>query len=353
MMKSVLFAAVLVLLMSPLVPAQQDVEPDEPEIVLPPMLLEVEDLSVERVEAAIPEGDELPAPTIDLPMPEPEELEIPDEAFDLPLPSQDEGMFDIARTDREIFSEGVVGLGSMHHVLGSLSLYKLGDEPRFRLQFLHEGLNGFAEDYGFNDPGTGYHRIENLLSGSLELRFGTLSLDTTAAYQELTDGLQEQSEQYDAITHQFSSSSVSAELRASDSLSLTADTDVRYTGTVGSFRDPGDVPLDDSEIVLSPTLGAHLSFPYVNVGIEGRYGYRNVIDNEDLLLHRAGGMLSTEISFPFPLYLDGSVGIAWTSEGPLRIPFSAGLSTTLGEMFTVSVQGGYEVEQLNFRISGG
>ena len=36
----------------------QDFEPEEPGIVLPPMLLQVEDLQVEDVQAALPQEDE-------------------------------------------------------------------------------------------------------------------------------------------------------------------------------------------------------------------------------------------------------------------------------------------------------
>ena len=64
----------------------QDIEPEEPGIVLPPMLLEVEDLRVEDIHAALPADEEQLTPEITVPLPAADELYLPEEVFDVPFP---------------------------------------------------------------------------------------------------------------------------------------------------------------------------------------------------------------------------------------------------------------------------
>ena len=66
----------------------QDAEPEEPGIVLPPTLLEVEDLQVEEISAVIPEEEIQLLPEIEIPLPQAEDILLPEERFDIPYPDQ-------------------------------------------------------------------------------------------------------------------------------------------------------------------------------------------------------------------------------------------------------------------------
>ena len=65
---SAVIAVLLALAALPLAAAETvPGEPGEPEIVLPPVILEIEDLSVERVEAKLPPEEDLLPPARDVP----------------------------------------------------------------------------------------------------------------------------------------------------------------------------------------------------------------------------------------------------------------------------------------------
>ena len=71
-MKTSMVAAVLLLSLAPLFAQESGpaVEPQEPDIILPEVILRIEDFSVEEVEAGIPGGEELSAPERTIPLPE-------------------------------------------------------------------------------------------------------------------------------------------------------------------------------------------------------------------------------------------------------------------------------------------
>jgi len=79
------FSFITFFLFSVIHPVAQEMEPSEPEIVLPSVVLEIEDLSVENVRAKLPENELVP-PEIEVPLPEAEELQIeePPSSFQLP-----------------------------------------------------------------------------------------------------------------------------------------------------------------------------------------------------------------------------------------------------------------------------
>ena len=53
-----------------------DEEPIDPDIVLPSVILEIEDLSIEVIDAVLPEEDELLPPEREVPLPEQDVMEI-------------------------------------------------------------------------------------------------------------------------------------------------------------------------------------------------------------------------------------------------------------------------------------
>ncbi|MEE8440156.1 MAG: hypothetical protein V3S41_00420, partial [Spirochaetia bacterium] len=157
-------------------------EPSQTEIIIPEFVLRVEELGVEEVEAVLPSEGELALGMIALPLPGADELVVSDIAFDAPLPAV------AARSEGPaVFSTGRLGAGTANHVLGELSIYKLGTDPRFRLGFAHEGLDGFQ----FNPAGSGYYAFTNTIDAWLSIQSDVLELEGEAGFVEIEKGLQD------------------------------------------------------------------------------------------------------------------------------------------------------------------
>mgnify|MGYP001329639468 CR=1 FL=1 len=329
----------------PAAAAAQSVEPDEPEIVLPRMLLEIQDLSVERVETVLPEELELEVPNVTLPLPEEKEMYVSDSAFDVTVDRIELAHGPVAARESSIFSDGMVGVGSMNHILGSISIYKLGTEPRFSLQFSHEGLDGFAR----HNPGEGFFLREDSLSGSLGLRDGTFQTDIAASFHERELGLQQVSARFSSVTHRFIDGSSLFTLSPSDVLRLSGSLEAGATNMLLTLRnsdDPGGNTF--SEYTVSPVLEAVFEYPSYSFGFLGTYGFRTLADHADSSAHRGALGGSFDLEFSIPLYLEGGIGVYWNSVSDLYVPFDLGITARYHDVLSVFVKGGYAVEEQSF-----
>lgn len=336
---------IVLLFVVPAAAAAQSVEPDEPEIVLPRMLLEIQDLSIERVETVLPEDMELEVPNVTLPLPEEKEMYVSDSAFDVTVDRIELTHGPAAARESSIFSDGMVGVGSMNHILGSISIYKLGTEPRFSLQFSHEGLDGFAR----RNPGEGFFLREDSLSGSLTLRDGTFQTNAEASFREREFGLQQMSARFGSATHRFIDGSSLFTLRPSDVLRLSGSLEAGATNMLLTLRnsdDPGGNTF--SEYAVSPVLEAVFEYPAYSFGFLGTYGFRTLADQAGSSVHRGALGGSFDLEFSIPLYLEGGIGVYWNSVSDLHIPFDLGLTARYRDVLSVFVKGGYAVEEQSF-----
>jgi hypothetical protein len=126
-----MLAALAAMLLTPVVPARaQEIEPEEPEIVLPRVLLEIEDLSVETITAGLPEDELLPE-ELEVPLPEPEDLVI-DEPSIMLSPPRAESTVLTREEGKYVNFEGVIGVGSRNNFMSGFSLYQFEREPEGR-----------------------------------------------------------------------------------------------------------------------------------------------------------------------------------------------------------------------------
>ncbi|MCK5570407.1 MAG: hypothetical protein KAJ15_11865, partial [Spirochaetes bacterium] len=163
----------------------QDIEPSEPGIVLPSVLLEIEDLSIESITAGMPEDKELLPPEIEFPLPEIEELTIEDPRLDLTVPTSGVPAFQI-REGKYLTTEAVLGIGTANQFFSRISLYYLGKKPEGKIQYQHETIDGFSS----KPPGSGYRNTEDMLEGYLSFDAGKARIRTDGAFYEIERGLQ-------------------------------------------------------------------------------------------------------------------------------------------------------------------
>ena len=127
-------------------------EPEEPEIVLPQFVLEIEDLSIERIDAKLPPEQDLLSPErrvllVDLDALVVEDAGVPSAILEAPKSAA------ASTGDRSLSSEVQLGAGSQNNIVASIDLKTLGADPRFSLAFDHEtadGLSGTQAGAGFS-----------------------------------------------------------------------------------------------------------------------------------------------------------------------------------------------------------
>jgi hypothetical protein len=156
--------------------APAGVEPGEPEILLPKTVLEIEDLSVEKVEAKLPPEEELLPPERKLPVLSVGEMVIGEPAMPLAPGVLTEAAQ--APRDRFLSTEILLGAGMQNRILGTISLKTMGGDPRFSILFNHETVDGFSG----HDPGQAFNLRDDTLSGTLKVRLGGVDSDFSGAF---------------------------------------------------------------------------------------------------------------------------------------------------------------------------
>lgn len=313
--------------------------PEETEILLPPEFFDFRRAGPEEVEALLPELPPIEAPAVDLPLPEP--VTEPGEVAAVRIPEPREAFSEEASPGgSSIFTTGTLGAGSTNYILGELALFKIGEEPRFRIEFLHRGLDGFA----FNDPGTGHFLRVDRLAGwvaaeSEEGRSGELS----ASYQERELGFQGRPSYYSA---EFRTIAGEAEVRLplADRVSAYARADLGYTNRLYTVKDPTLDPPQAGETRVSPRLGVELDFSRFGLDLYGLSGLRNIDGAPVSSVQKIGG--GVEASYELGERWITGAGLAILNE-PDRgflFPFFISLGYELEDRFSLELSGGMEQE---------
>ena len=315
--------------------AQEDLSPEAPELILPTILLEIQEEDVTLMEAPLPSESDASFSALELPLPEPEDLQVADITIDAPPGLDQPGRTGAGQPASTFFGEGLIGAGSGNHILGDLTLYKLGEDPRFQIRFLHEGRDGF----GGHAAGEGFSLREENLGGTVETDGERVQSRTTLSYRETARGLQGQSASYSDLTGRDIRGETALEYRVSPFWSFLT------RARVASSNNWLSGPVSDgySELLIHPRLGLAFYPRWAELTFLGGYRYQDLT---------AGGtgldpsqMLEAELAFSSDLpggwALSGSGGVAWEPDRFLKYPFQLALSRDSGRVFNFSLQGGY------------
>jgi hypothetical protein len=315
------------------------VGPGEPEIVLPQVILQIEDLSVEKVEAQLPPEDELLPPERKIPVLDEGELAIGEPA--LPAAGVITETAGTQSRDRLLTSDINLGAGSQNRIMGSISLKTLGKDPRFSLLFNHETLDGFSG----NLPGSGFNLRNDDLDGTLKLRMGSIDTEIGGRFSENESGLQGNSPFLSRLGRTLDGT-VGFSAAPLDWLTLSAGA----RGGGDSLTLQGASPPTFSGYWVTPSLAAQARFGPVRFGLETRYWFRSdpaTTPDSVLvpggLLHRFQASATFGADLPAALTLEGSGGWFVNSAALSVFPFSLTLSGTPVQFLTFSLSGGYRV----------
>jgi hypothetical protein len=312
--------------------------PGEPDLVMPQVILQVEDLSVEKVVAQLPPEEELLPPERPTPVLAEGDLDVGD-----PTLGQTGTVPDVTAVPAEnklLSADIMLGTGLQNQIVGTMSLKTLGADPRFSLSFNHETLDG----YWLQKPGSGFTLRNDLLDGSLKFGAGNLDASLAGSFSETENGLQGQSS-YGA--------------RLARSVSGTADFTATPLGwlTLGAGADVGTdtltlsaaSPLQRGDFLVSPRLSAQARFGAVSVGLQSSYSYRTENGTGGGAMQRFSVGSTFTADLPGTFILGGGVAWFWNSQSLSLFPFSLELTGTPWEFITLSLSGGYKVQQYNLR----
>ena len=316
--------------------ANKQMEPKEPEIVLPPVILEVEDLTVENVETSLPETKELLPPIRSIPLPEAGELAIKEPEVKLLPPVSDMGIKRISGTSLK--AEGTLGIGSENHILSSISLYKLGEEPKFKVKFNHEMLDGF----GSHAAGSGFFKRIDDLSGSLQFSYAGFGFSGDGSYSDSETGLQGRGIYISSI-NRFINEKINVERKILGSLTLNAG----LNGSLSSLLLTGETPASDNELLVQPDIELELKLNSFKLGLYSNYSFRAFLENQSYNLHRFNARGFVSYDSPFGLTFEGQGGWFLNSAGINTFPFDIKVNGAPLNFLNLSLSGGYSIDEYN------
>jgi hypothetical protein len=309
-------------------------EPEQTDILIPPLILEVPELAVEEVRAVLPNEDELALGQISLPLPGADELSVANLAFDVPLPTAI-----TAPQGPAVFSTGRLGAGTSNRLLGELQVFKLGTDPRFRLGFAHDSLDGFQS----RAAGTGFDRQSNSVDAWVSVGSDTLTVEGEVGFTGVETGLQNQS---DSIAVETRTTSVTADLeyRPDPLVVVRAEVDGLAAARLESVTGGSAVPRDQ-EYTLLPSGSATVTIRSLDLIFRTSYFLRLLAENA-LPLHQDADLTAGfELTLPRSVALAGHAGIYWDFTNPLEYPWSVSARAVIGDALEVGLAGGYRVER--------
>ena len=311
------------------------VGPGEPDLIMPQVVLRVEDLSVEKVEAQLPPEQEMLPPVRTIPVLSEGELAvgeptIPAAAVEAEGPAR-------PTNERLLSSDVQIGTGSTNMILGNVALTTLGPDPRLSMQFHHESLDGFDG----HSPGSGFNLRDDNLDGGLKFRLAGVDTNLDGGFKEDETGLQGLGGSYSSALSRAFSGSASFSGSAANWLTLAVGAD----GGFDSLILQGASPLPSNGLRLTPAVSAEARFGAVKIGLETHYWYRDdsyVLGGQDQL-HRVKILSDFSLELPATLVLQATAGWFWNSAELSLLPFSLSVTGTPLAFLTLSVEGGYKV----------
>ena len=346
-MKKLAAISMLLILVMTAIGAQESgpAQPDQTEIMIPELVLQVEELAVEEVRAVLPNENELALGQISLPLPGADELSVANLTFDVPLP----GTVAAAGDGPSVFATGRLGAGTANRVIGELSIYKLGVDPRFRLGFAHEGLDGYhwtvANGYAEREAGSGFYAQSNTISAWVSVEGDSLGFESELSFDENENGLQNLSDSF-LVESRTTAFSGRVDYAPDPLIVVTGDVDARAGARLQSVTGGADVRRDQ-EYTLLPAASARTSIRSLDLIFRTSYFFRWLDDGASSPQQDLDFTAGFEATLPWSLVIGGHAGVHWDFVTGLEYPWRASVQAIIGDSVEIGASGGYRVERMS------
>lgn len=331
MMRKLLLLGLVIAVVPVIAQVSGPEEPGQTEILVPEFILQVEELAIEQVDALLPQEAEQTIGQIALPLPEGDELAISDVSLDVPLP----GATIPTTGQSSVFSTGRLGAGTSSHVVGELSLYKLGSDPQYRVRFAHEGVDG----YQLEPAGTGYFLRSNILDARISAGEEPLRFSAEGGFSETERGLQGHSD-YFSVNLREIAADMDVRYRPDPLITLNGRLAASSTARLQSTSGVGTAPRDQ-EFVVNPQISAATSVSIVGLSISSGYFLRFLADGSVPTMQDVEAMAQVTVDPSDSVSIGGEAGVVWDLESRLLYPWRVSFEATLAGSLDISVAGGY------------
>jgi hypothetical protein len=334
-------SALLMVLVSLSTGFSQETEPEEPEIMLPRVILEIEDLSVETITAGIPEEEIIPG-ELEVPLPEPEDLQIEEPSIMMTFPQAEGAVLDRGEGQYLNF-EGVLGVGSRNNFMSSFSLYQFEREPEGKLVFGHEVFDGLSG----NEEGSGYNLRDDNLAGQVGFHAGKFGIQLQGEFNDRERGLQGIGQFYSKISR-FGNGAGSFNYPIADRLDLElelgSDLTTQMLTTSGTAAPD---PSKTNEYLLMTSLEGRYSFDGGHAGLEPSISYRDGGTDGQYALTRTRIRGFFGLDLGSVTRMEGELSWFWSDASGHLAPFALRLSTYPTDLFSLNASAGFKLQEQN------
>ncbi len=317
------FLLLLMFGVSPIAYAEEPA-PSSVELVIPPLVVEFENKSEQVVDLQVPDYGDIVLPDFEISLPDPGDIPINDITFNIPLPNFTEYNYSVKPS---FFSEGILGVGDQNHLIGNISLFRLGQDFRFSLSFAHDGLDGF----GRNDAGMGYFSRSETFKGNFNNGDKSLMLTGSVSFKEIEDGFQGQVSSYSSVIHRLSS--VNLGVSGVDKVSWNGSAVVNLAGKTLT----GETPVSSNELLAAFYGSSLFNRGLFSSTLSAGYKYDKLSESPEKNILNSDLKLGITLK---SMEILASVGILWIPGASPLYPYS------------ITVDGAYE-EKVQYHSSAG
>ncbi|RPJ07911.1 MAG: hypothetical protein EHM28_05705 [Spirochaetaceae bacterium] len=321
----------------------EEAEPDDPDAMFPSIVLEIDDLSIEKIDVGIKDEVQLLPFEREAPLPDPAQIQVaePQAAAIIPgaLPPYTMG-------DKTFFTKVLFGAGLANSLMSEITFYRLGQQPVVKLFYSHDNSDGFAG----HQVGLGYSTRQDLFEGSVKYQTPEFLFAASGGFSQTERGLQEQST-YFSVINQFSNGTVDLALKLGDLVTVSSATTFYSAGLqVTSGTHPAwTVTYPPLELSVSEKITGGLRWEVIQAALELSYSFRAIPGNSAYEMHRFNAKLDAGADIADWIRLDGEVGISTFTGTPYLVPFEVGVSGYAADWFSLRISGGYRVVPCNLQ----
>jgi hypothetical protein len=236
-------------------------------------------------------------------------------------------------------AQATLGAGTLSYLYSQIALNRIGgEEPRFKLRFLHEMLDGTAGTAGA-EAGSGFHTREDRLEAGIKFHLGSVGLEFEGLFQDRERGLQQLGGTFTSHVHRQGELDARLELPLGERFTLKAQAE----GSFASQLLTGTSPDDTTEILIEPLASVEFKHENLWLGLEGEYAHRSVPGGVAEDLRRGGLQAYVGAEFLSNYRFEAKGGWVWNSDLGHLFPFTLSLSGTPFSTFSFQASGGYRV----------
>lgn len=336
-----------------------DAAGEDPDIVLPPMFLEIRDLTKEEVRTALPgteTSENIVLPELTVPMPDPTETGFDETGIDAFLAEigEEGAMTPSGKKSVKVFPvafDARAALGTVGEIGLGFSVFGNTEKSSYRFSAGHNSRDG----YGFRPWGGAFFDRSTLLSGEYAFRNHTLTNETGFSFesrdfgtQNMTTGSDTRRDLLFSADDRFSLNAGSLRFGASVGLDLLH----RYTDEVGNGA---------TDLFLEPRAVLDLMLPKTKLTFAAGYAWNGSFFDRNNG-HSADFLFEFDTELPQAVNLAGGVGLFWdgrerasvygTDLLGFSVPFYLMIYGSAADFFQYRFKGGFENERRSYASLG-